>query len=189
MPDTVTAPAPIRFTHREILLMLSGTMCGMFLGAIDQTIVATALPAMAGELHGIEYMAWAVSAYLLTSTASTPIYGKLSDLYGRRPLFVSAIAIFLLGSVICGAAQSMGMLIGGRAIQGLGGGGLLSLSQTIMADLVPPRERGRYQAYYSTIWTTSTLGGPMLGGFLVDVASWRWVFWINLPIAIAGLLI
>jgi EmrB/QacA subfamily drug resistance transporter len=189
MPDTIDAPSPIRFTHREILLMLSGTMCGMFLGAIDQTIVATALPAMAGELHGIEYMSWAVSAYLLTSTASTPIYGKLSDLYGRRPLFVSAIAIFLLGSIICGVAQSMGMLIGGRAIQGLGGGGLLSLSQTIMADLVPPRERGRYQAYYSTIWTVSTLGGPMLGGFLVDVASWRWVFWINLPIAIAGLLI
>jgi len=189
MPDTATAPAPIRFTHREILLMLSGTMCGMFLGAIDQTIVATALPAMAGELHGIEYMSWAVAAYLLTSTASTPIYGKLSDLYGRRPLFVSAIAIFLLGSIICGAAQSMVMLIGGRAIQGLGGGGLISLTMTIMADLVPPRERGRYQAYFSTIWTVSTLGGPMLGGFLVDVASWRWVFWINLPVAIAGLLI
>jgi EmrB/QacA subfamily drug resistance transporter len=189
MPDTVTTPAPVRFTHREILLMLSGTMCGMFLGAIDQTIVATALPAMAGELHGIEYMSWAVAAYLLTSTASTPIYGKLSDLYGRRPLFVSAIAIFLIGSVICGAAQSMGMLIGGRAIQGLGGGGLISLSMTIMADLVPPRERARYQAYFSTIWTTSTLGGPMLGGFLVDVASWRWVFWINIPIAVAGVLI
>jgi EmrB/QacA subfamily drug resistance transporter len=189
MPDTVTTPAPVRFTHREILLMLSGTMCGMFLGAIDQTIVATALPAMAGELHGIEYMSWAVAAYLLTSTASTPIYGKLSDLYGRRPLFVSAIAIFLIGSVICGIAQSMGMLIGGRAIQGLGGGGLISLSMTIMADLVPPRERARYQAYFSTIWTTSTLGGPMLGGFLVDVASWRWVFWINIPIAVAGVLI
>ncbi|HVA15549.1 MAG TPA: MDR family MFS transporter [Stellaceae bacterium] len=188
MPDTFNA-APARFSHREILLMLSGTMCGMFLGAIDQTIVATALPAMAGELHGIEYMSWAVSAYLLTSTASTPIYGKLSDLYGRRSLFVSAIGIFLVGSIICGAAQSMGMLIAGRAVQGLGGGGLLSLSQTIMADLVPPRERGRYQAYFSMVWTVSTLGGPMLGGFLVDIASWRWVFWINLPIAIAGLLI
>ncbi|HEY3918521.1 MAG TPA: MDR family MFS transporter [Stellaceae bacterium] len=188
MPDTVI-PAPVRFSHREILLMLSGTMCGMFLGAIDQTIVATALPAMAGELHGIEFMSWAVSAYLLTSTASTPIYGKLSDLYGRRRLFVSAIGIFLLGSICCGAAQSMTMLIGGRAIQGLGGGGLLSLSQTIMADMVPPRERARYQAYFSTVWTVSTLGGPMLGGFLVDALSWRWVFWINLPVAIAGLLI
>src|SRR5579875_353410 len=187
MPDTIEAP--VRFTHREILLMLSGTMCGMFLGAIDQTIVATALPAMAGELHGIQYMSWAVSAYLLCSTSSTPIYGKLSDLYGRRPLFVSAIAFFLVGSIVCGAAQSMGMLIAGRAIQGLGGGGLLSLTQTIMADMVPPRERGRYQAYLSTIWSVSTLGGPVLGGFLVDALSWRWVFWINLPIAVAGLLI
>src|SRR6201996_9726439 len=110
MPDTVPAPAPIRFTHREILLMLSGTMGGMFLGAIDQTIVATALPAMAGELHGIQYMSWAVAAYLLTSTASTPIYGKLSDLYGRRRLFVSAIGIFCGASVLCALSQTMGQL-------------------------------------------------------------------------------
>jgi EmrB/QacA subfamily drug resistance transporter len=185
MPDTLNAP--VRFSHREILLMLSGTMCGMFLGAIDQTIVATALPAMAGELHGIQYMSWAVAAYLLTSTASTPIYGKLSDLYGRRLLFVSAIGIFLVGSIVCGAAINMSMLIGGRAIQGLGGGGLITLAQTIMADMVPPRERGRYQAYFSGVYTVSTLGGPILGGLLVDIASWRWVFWFNLPIAIAGL--
>ena len=188
MPDTVNSP-PVRFSHREILLMLSGTMCGMFLGAIDQTIVATALPAMAGELHGIQYMSWAVAAYLLTSTASTPIYGKLSDLYGRRLLFISAIGIFLLGSIICGAALNMSMLIGGRAVQGLGGGGLITLSQTIMADMVPPRERGRYQAYFSGVYTVSTLGGPILGGLLVDIASWRWVSWINIPIAIAGLVI
>jgi EmrB/QacA subfamily drug resistance transporter len=188
MPDAMTAEPP-RFSHSEIMHMLSGTMLGMFLGAIDQTIVATALPAMAGELHGMEYMAWVVSAYLLSSTASTPIYGKLSDLYGRRPLFVAAIAIFFVGSVICGFAQTMGELIAGRAIQGLGGGGLISLAQTIIADLVPPRERARYQAYFSTVWTVSTLGGPVLGGFLVDVASWRWVFWINLPIAILGFLV
>ncbi len=188
MPDTLTAEPP-RFSHREIMHMLSGTMLGMFLGAIDQTIVATALPAMAGELHGMEYMAWVVSAYLLTSTASTPIYGKLSDLYGRRPLFIAAIAIFFIGSVVCGAAQNMSELIAGRAIQGLGGGGLISLAQTIIADLVPPRERARYQAYFSTVWTVSTLGGPVLGGFLVDVASWRWVFWINLPIAVLGFLV
>jgi EmrB/QacA subfamily drug resistance transporter len=182
LPD-VTAP---RFSHREIMHMLSGTMLGMFLGAIDQTIVATALPAMAGELHGMEYMAWVVSAYLLTSTAATPIYGKLSDLYGRRPLFITAIGIFLLGSLVGALAQNMATLIAGRAIQGLGGGGLISLAQTIIADLVPPRERARYQAYFSTVWTVSTIGGPMLGGFLVDVASWRWVFWINLPIAVAA---
>src|SRR5579862_7516871 len=183
-PPDITAP---RFTHREIMHMLSGTMLGMFLGAIDQTIVATALPAMAGELHGMEYMSWAVSAYLLTSTAATPIYGKLSDLYGRRPLFIAAIGIFLLGSLVCALAQSMGILIAGRAIQGLGGGGLISLAQTIIADLVPPRERARYQAYFSTCWTVATIGGPVLGGFLVDVASWRWVFWINLPIAVAAI--
>ncbi len=188
MPDTVTPP-PVRFSHGDILHMLSGTMLGMFLGALDQTIVATALPAMAGELHGMEYMSWAVSAYLLTSTASTPIYGKLSDLYGRRPLFVAAIGIFLLGSLACGVSQTMSQLIAGRTIQGLGGGGLISLAMTIVGDIVPPRERGRYQAYFSGCWTLATLGGPVLGGYLVDVLSWRWVFWINLPIAILGLLI
>lgn len=188
MSEPIADDTP-RFSHREIMHMLSGTMLGMFLGAIDQTIVATALPAMAGELHGMATMSWVVSAYLLTSTASTPIYGKLSDLYGRRLLFVAAIGIFLAGSLGCALAQNMTMLIAGRAIQGLGGGGLISLAQTIIADLVPPRERARYQAYFSTVWTVSTLGGPMLGGFLVDVASWRWVFWINLPIAIAGLAI
>ncbi len=188
MPDTVTTQ-PARFSHRDIMYMLSGTMLGMFLGALDQTIVATALPAMAGELHGMEYMSWAVSAYLLTSTAATPIYGKLSDLYGRRPLFVAAIGFFLLGSLACGLAQTMGELIAGRTVQGLGGGGLISLAMTIIADIIPPRERGRYQAYFSTVWAVSTLGGPMLGGFLVDVLSWRWVFWINLPIAVLGLVI
>jgi EmrB/QacA subfamily drug resistance transporter len=188
MPDNTAIEAP-RFSHREIVHMLSGTMLGMFLGAIDQTIVATALPAMAGELHGMESMSWVVSAYLLTSTASTPIYGKLSDLYGRRVLFIAAIGIFFAGSLGCAAAQTMTQLIAGRALQGLGGGGLISLAQTIIADLVPPRERARYQAYFSTVWTVSTLGGPVLGGFLVDVASWRWVFWINLPIAIAAFLV
>src|SRR6185437_8576500 len=188
MPDTLT-PAPLRFSHRDILYMLSGTMLGMFLGALDQTIVATALPAMAGALHGIESMSWVVSAYLLTSTAATPIYGKLSDLYGRRPLFVAAIGFFLLGSLICGLAQTMPQLIAGRSVQGLGGGGLISLAMTIIADIIPPRERGRYQAYFSTVWSVSTLGGPMLGGFLVDTLSWRWVFWINLPIAVLGLII
>ena len=188
MPDTVTT-APASFSHRDILHMLSGTMLGMFLGALDQTIVATALPAMAGELHGMEYMSWAVSAYLLTSTAATPIYGKLSDLYGRRPLFIAAIGFFLLGSLVCGLSQTMTELIAGRTVQGLGGGGLISLAMTIIADIIPPRERGRYQAYFSTVWAVSTLGGPMLGGFLVDVLSWRWVFWINLPIAVLGLII
>ncbi len=182
-------PAPVSFSHRDIMHMLSGTMLGMFLGAVDQTIVATALPVMAGELHGIALMSWAVSGYLLTATAATPIYGKLSDLYGRRPMFLIAVCFFLLGSIGGGLAQTMGQLIAARAIQGLGGGGLISLAMTIVADIVPVRERGRYQAYFSGVWSLATLGGPVLGGFLVDVLSWRWVFWINLPIAVLSLLI
>ncbi|HYM29054.1 MAG TPA: MDR family MFS transporter [Steroidobacteraceae bacterium] len=177
------------YSHRDILHMLSGTVLGMFLGALDQTIVSTSLPAMVGELKGMEHMSWTISAYLLSSTESTPIYGKLSDLYGRRMLFGVAIAIFLLGSVACGLASSMGELIAGRTVQGLGGGGLISLALTIIADIVPPRERGRYQAYFSTVWSTAAVGGPMLGGVLVDALSWRWVFWINLPIGLAAFLI
>ncbi|HXQ49608.1 MAG TPA: MDR family MFS transporter [Stellaceae bacterium] len=182
-------PSQSPFTHREILHMISGTVLGMFLGALDQTIVATSLPAMVGELHGMEHMSWTVSAYLLTSTTSTPVYGKLSDQFGRSALFRTAIAIFLVGSVMCGLAQSMLALILGRAVQGLGGGGLIALAMTIIADIVPPRERGRYQAYFTAVWSIATIGGPMLGGVLVDVLSWRWVFWINLPIGIAALLI
>ncbi len=187
MPDAST-PTP-GFSHREIMHMLSGTVLGMFLGALDQTVVATSLPAMVGELHGMEHMSWTVSAYLLTATASTPIYGKLSDLYGRRALFSAAIAIFLAGSIVCGLAWSMVALIAGRAVQGLGGGGLISLALTIIADIIPPRERGRYQAYFTAVWSFATVGGPMIGGILVDTLSWRWVFWINLPIGIAALMI
>jgi EmrB/QacA subfamily drug resistance transporter len=175
------------FSHREILHMISGTVLGMFLGALDQTIVSTALPAMVGELHGIELMSWTVSAYLLTSTASTPIYGKLSDIYGRSALFRAAIAIFLAGSIVCGLAHSMTMLIAGRTVQGLGGGGLISLAMTIIADIVPPRERGRYQGYFTGVWSIATVGGPILGGVLVDSLGWRWVFWINLPVGLAAL--
>jgi EmrB/QacA subfamily drug resistance transporter len=181
-------PAPV-YSHREILHMISGTVLGMFLGALDQTIVATSLPAMVGELHGMEHMSWTVSAYLLTSTTSTPVYGKLSDQFGRSALFRTAIAIFLVGSIGCGLAQTMGELILGRAVQGLGGGGLIALAMTIIADIVPPRERGRYQAYFTAVWSIAAIGGPMLGGVLVDTVGWRWVFWINLPFGIAALLI
>ena len=185
------APPDVRgtFSHREILHMLSGTVLGMFLGALDQTVVATALPAMVGELHGMEHMSWTVSAYLLTSTASTPIYGKLSDIYGRSALFRTAIAIFLVGSVGCALAQAMGQLIAGRTVQGLGAGGLISLAMTIIADIVPPRERGRYQAYFTTRVVGRDDRRAAARRVLVDVLSWRWVFWINLPIGIAALLI
>jgi EmrB/QacA subfamily drug resistance transporter len=186
------APAPPAFSQpvfskREILQILGGVQLGIFLGAVDQTIVATALPAIADELNGIQHISWTVSAYLLTATASTPIYGKLSDLYGRRALFTTAIVIFLIGSILCGMASSMGMLIGARALQGLGGGGLISLAQTIVADIIPARERGRYQAYMMISWISATVGGPMLGGFFVDALSWRWVFWINLPVGLLAL--
>jgi len=177
------------FTHREILVILSGILLGMMLAALDQSIVATALPAIAGELNGFEHLSWIVAAYLLTSTASTPIYGKLSDLYGRRALLQIAIVVFVAASVLCGLARDMPQLVAARALQGLGGGGLISMAQAVIADVVAPRERGRYQGYLSGMWATASVGGPVLGGFFVDYLTWRWVFWINLPLGIAAFIL
>ena len=177
------------FTHREILGILSGILLGMMLAALDQSIVATALPAIAGELGGFEHLSWIVSGYLLTSTASTPIYGKLSDLYGRRAMLQIAIALFVAASLFCSLAQTMPELIVARSLQGLGGGGLISMAQAIIADVISPRERGRYQAYLSGVWATASVGGPVLGGFFVDYLSWRWVFWINLPVGVAAFIL
>src|SRR5436190_18715627 len=154
-------------SHRQILLVLSGLMLGMFLAALDQTIVATALPTIVGDLGGLSHLSWAVTAYLLTSTASTPLYGKISDLYGRKKIFQSAIILFLIGSVLSGLAQNIGQLIAFRAIQGLGAGGLLTLTLTIMGDIVSPRQRGRYQGYFGAVFALSSVGGPLLGGFFV----------------------
>ncbi|HTS90677.1 MAG TPA: MDR family MFS transporter [Stellaceae bacterium] len=183
----MTAEAPI--SHRAVLRILSGVLLGMFLAALDQTVISTALPTMAADLSGVEHLSWVVAVYLLTSTASTPIYGKLSDLYGRRSLLQGAITIFVGGSMFCAIAQSMPQLILARAVQGLGGGGLITLAHAVIADHVSPRERGRYQGYLSGVWATASVGGPVLGGFFVDHLSWRWVFWINLPIgALAYLL-
>jgi len=176
-------------THRQILIVFSGLMLGMLLAALDQTIVSTALPTMVGELGGLTHLSWVITAYLLTSTASTPLYGKLSDLYGRKLLYQSAIGIFLLGSVLSGLSQSMNQLILFRAIQGLGAGGLMALAMTIIADIVSPRERGRYQGYMGSVWAFSSVAGPLLGGFFVDQLSWRWVFYINLPIGIVALVV
>src|SRR5262245_16343390 len=176
-------------SHREVLIAFSAIMLATLLAALDQTIVATALPEIADDLNGFRDLSWVVSAYLLTTTVTVPLYGKLSDLYGRRRLFVVSISIFLLGSALCGAAQSMGELIAFRALQGIGAGGLIPLSQAAIADLFTPRERGRYQGYIGAVWATAAVAGPLLGGTLTDAASWRWIFLINLPLGALALLV
>jgi EmrB/QacA subfamily drug resistance transporter len=182
MPPEATARGAVGLSHREIMGVIGGILLGMLLAALDQTVVATALPAMAADLNGIEHLSWIVTAYLLTSTASTPIYGKLSDLYGRRRLLEAAIILFVIASALCAAAQTMGQLVVARALQGLGGGGLMSMAQAVIADVISPRERGRYQGYFSAVWGLASVGGPVMGGFFVQYLSWRWVFWINLPL-------
>ena len=178
-----------KLTHRQILIVFSGLMLGMLLAALDQTIVSTALPTIVGELGGLNHLSWVVTAYLLTSTASVPLYGKISDLYGRKIVFQFAIVTFLLGSVVSGAAQSMVMLVLARGLQGVGGGGLMAMSMIIIADIVSPRERGRYQGYTGAVWATSSVVGPLLGGFFTDSLSWRWIFYINLPLGLVALIV
>ncbi len=170
-------------------MVFAGLMAGMLLAALDQTIVATALPTIVGELGKLEHISWVVTAYLLTSTASSPLYGKISDLYGRRRVFEFAIVVFLLGSTLAGFSRSMGQLIAFRAIQGLGAGGLMVMALTIIGDILSPRERGRYQGYMGSVFAFSSVVGPLLGGLFVDHLSWRWVFYINLPIGIAALVV
>jgi EmrB/QacA subfamily drug resistance transporter len=176
-----------RLTHTQILIVFSGLMLGMLLAALDQTIVSTALPTIVGELGGLSHLSWVVTAYLLTSTASVPLYGKISDLYGRKIVFQFAIVVFLTGSALCGLSQNMAEMIGFRALQGLGAGGLMVIAQAIIGDIVSPRERGRYQGYMGGVFALSSVAGPLLGGFFVDHASWRWIFYINLPIGVLAL--
>jgi EmrB/QacA subfamily drug resistance transporter len=185
------APAPL--THREIVTILGGLMAGMLLAALDQTIVATSIRTIADDLGQLSGQAWATTAYLITSTITTPLYGKLSDIYGRRPLFIAAISIFVLGSVASGFAQTMTQLAAFRALQGIGAGGLFSLALAILADIVPPRERSRYQGMFLAVFGTSSVLGPIVGGFfagadtLLGITGWRWVFLINVPIGVVAL--
>jgi EmrB/QacA subfamily drug resistance transporter len=181
-------PVPA-LTHRQIMTVLVGLMLGTLVAALSQTVLATALPTIVGELGGQDKLAWVVSAGLLTSTASSPIWGKLSDLYGRKLLFQCAIGVFLAGSALSGFAQGIEGLIAFRAVQGLGIGGLIALSQAIIGDIVAPRQRGRYQGYMGSMFGIATVAGPLIGGFLVDTLSWRWCFFVAIPIGIAALVV
>ncbi|GGP85096.1 MDR family MFS transporter [Streptomyces griseomycini] len=171
----------------NVLVSIGALLLGLLLAALDQTIVATALPTIVSELGGLEHLSWVVTAYLLASTAATPLWGKLGDQYGRKKLFQAAIVIFLVGSALCGAAQDMSQLIAFRALQGLGGGGLIVLSMAIVGDLVPPRERGRYQGLFGAVFGTTSVLGPLLGGLFTEHLSWRWVFYVNLPVGVVAL--
>ena len=178
------------FTHRQIVTILAGLMLGMFLAALDQTVVSTAIRIIADDLQGYDLQAWATTAFLITSTITTPLYGKLSDLYGRRPFYLFAIGVFVVGSMLCGLADSMYQLAAFRAIQGIGAGGLMSLALAIIGDIVPPRERSKYQGFFMAVFGTSSVLGPVIGGFLagqdslLGITGWRWIFYVNVPLGL-----
>jgi EmrB/QacA subfamily drug resistance transporter len=174
---------------RELYWVFGALMLGMLLAALDSTIVSTALPTIVGDLHGENHLSWVVVAYLLATTVSTPLWGKLGDLHGRKIYFQAAIVIFLIGSMLCGIAHSMLTLILFRAVQGLGGGGLMVGSQAVIADIVPPRDRGRYAGFFGAVFGAATVIGPLLGGFIVEYWSWRWIFFVNVPFGIIALLV
>jgi EmrB/QacA subfamily drug resistance transporter len=199
MSASVTQPSapPVAggLSHKQIMTILSGLLLGMFLAALDQTIVSTAIRTIGDDLNGLSMQAWVTTAFLVTSTISTPLFGKLSDIYGRKPFFMLAISIFILGSALCGLAQSMYMLAAFRAFQGIGAGGLMPLVLAIIGDIIPPRERAKYQGYFMAVFATSSVLGPVVGGFfagqhsILGVTGWRWIFYINVPIGILALVV
>jgi EmrB/QacA subfamily drug resistance transporter len=187
-PPSAAAPQT-QAPPRSVQLIFGALMLVMFLASLDQTVVATALPTIVGDLGGLAHLSWVVTAYLLAATVSGPLYGKLGDLYGRKRLLQGAIVVFLVGSALCGLSENMAELIGFRALQGLGAGGLIVVTLAVVGDLIPPRERGRYQGYFGAVFGVTTVLGPVLGGFFVDNLSWRWIFYINLPVGFVALVV
>ena len=175
-PQTVTAPAG----NTRLVIASVGLL--LLLAALDQTIVSTALPTIVTDLGGLDHLSWVVTAYILSSTVVAPLYGKLGDLYGRRIMVFVSVGLFILGSALCGLAQSMNFLIFARTVQGLGGGGLFVLALTVVGDVIPPRERGKIQGMFAAVFATSSVIGPLMGGWFVEVASWHWIFFINIPL-------
>jgi EmrB/QacA subfamily drug resistance transporter len=187
MSAAATASASVPVARPRVRVIFSGLMLVVLLAALDQTIVATALPTIVGDLGGLDRLAWVTSAFLLAQTAVTPLYGKLGDLYGRKRVLQSAVLLFLAGSALCGQAGSMTELIAFRAVQGLGAGGLIVLTQAVIGDIVPPRERGRYQGLFGAVFGIASVGGPLLGGVIVQAVSWHWIFYVNLPVGLVAL--